>query len=162
PDVTHGALVIADLAWAMPGSGIRFRAGEGVGTVTRPGLALGVAEPAINPAPRAMISETLIELAEANGAPSPDPEVTIAISAGAFATVSTFAQRHFYVRWSRCRLDPAARGAVLAGLGTDPATVAKAAEAESAGASLEFAGYHRAALVEAVARQAREVALATL
>ena len=37
PDVTQGALVIAELAWADPGSGIGFRAGEGVGTVTRPG-----------------------------------------------------------------------------------------------------------------------------
>src|SRR5438046_6434488 len=29
PDVTHGALVIAELAWAAPGSGGEFRAGEG-------------------------------------------------------------------------------------------------------------------------------------
>src|SRR5436305_9902168 len=35
PDVTHGATIIAELAWAAPGSGICFRAGEGVGTVTR-------------------------------------------------------------------------------------------------------------------------------
>src|SRR5438067_13251356 len=65
PDVTHGALVIADLAWAAPGSGVAFRAGEGVGTVTRAGLPLGVGEPAINPAPRTMICETLSDLAEA-------------------------------------------------------------------------------------------------
>src|ERR1700680_4601472 len=26
PDVTHGAIVIAELAWAAPGSGIAFRA----------------------------------------------------------------------------------------------------------------------------------------
>src|SRR6478736_5929465 len=77
PDVTHGALIVAELAWAEPGSGVHFRAGEGVGTVTRPGLKLPVGEPAINPAPRAMIAETLTELAEANGAPSPDLDVTI-------------------------------------------------------------------------------------
>src|SRR5256714_3335379 len=82
PGVTRGALVIAELAWAVPGSGIHSRAGEGVGTVTRPGLALAVGEPAINPAPRAIIAETLTELAEANGAPSPDLEVTIAIPGG--------------------------------------------------------------------------------
>src|SRR5579864_4679789 len=40
PDVAQGALIIAKLAWAEPGSGIGFRAGEGVGTVTRPGLPL--------------------------------------------------------------------------------------------------------------------------
>src|SRR5260221_2687411 len=82
PDVTHGALVVAELAWAAPGSGIRFRAGEGVGTVTRPGLPLAVGEPAINPAPRAMICEALADVAEANGAPSPDVTVTIAIPGG--------------------------------------------------------------------------------
>src|SRR6266853_6467503 len=82
PEVTHGALIVAELAWAAPGSGILFRAGEGVGTVTRPGLALAVGEPAINPAPRTMIRETLADLAEANGAPSPDLVVTIAIPGG--------------------------------------------------------------------------------
>src|SRR5436190_2010026 len=55
PDVTHGALIVAELAWAAPGSGIEFRAGAGVGTVTRPGLQLAVGEPAINPAPRARL-----------------------------------------------------------------------------------------------------------
>src|SRR6266481_3493897 len=82
PDVTQGALVIAELAWAEPGSGIRFRAGAGVGTVTRPGLPLAVGEPAINPAPRAMIQGALVDVAEANGAPSPDLVVTIAIPDG--------------------------------------------------------------------------------
>src|SRR3954453_6069368 len=82
PDVTHCALIVAELAWAAPGSGVRFRAGEGVGTVTRPGLPLAPGEPAINPAPRAMIREQLNELAEANGAPPPDVTVTIAIPGG--------------------------------------------------------------------------------
>ena len=82
PDVTHGALVIAELAWATPGSGIGFRAGEGVGTVTRAGLPLAVGEPAINPAPRAMIRETLSDLAEVNGAPPPDLTVTLSIPGG--------------------------------------------------------------------------------
>ena len=44
PDVTHGALVIAETAWAAPGSGVGFAAGEGVGTVTRAGLPLAVGE----------------------------------------------------------------------------------------------------------------------
>src|SRR3954452_16721522 len=30
PDVTHGALIVAELQWAAPGSGIAFRAGDGV------------------------------------------------------------------------------------------------------------------------------------
>jgi cobalt-precorrin-5B (C1)-methyltransferase len=82
PDVTHGATIIAEVAWGRPGGGIAFAAGEGVGTVTRPGLQLGVGEPAINPAPRAMIREALVDLAEANGAPPPDVTVTVAIPGG--------------------------------------------------------------------------------
>src|SRR5215472_15260254 len=83
PDVTHGALVIAEIAWGSTGSGIGFVAGEGVGTVTRPGLPLAVGEPAINPAPRAMIRDTLLDVAAEHGAPPPDLTVTIAIPGGA-------------------------------------------------------------------------------
>ena len=42
---------------------IVFKAGEGVGTVTRVGLIIPVGEPAINPVPRKMIREHLRELA---------------------------------------------------------------------------------------------------
>ena len=38
PDVTHGALVVATVRAGAPGSGVTFRAGAGVGTVTRAGL----------------------------------------------------------------------------------------------------------------------------
>ena len=55
PDVTHGALVVATVRHGPAGSGVQFRAGPGVGTVTRPGLPLPPGEPAINPVPRAMI-----------------------------------------------------------------------------------------------------------
>src|SRR5258707_4101648 len=82
PDVTHGATIVAELAWGPPGWGVAFAAGEGVGTVTRAGLQLGIGEPAINPAPRAMIREALADLAEANGAPPPDVTVTLAIPGG--------------------------------------------------------------------------------
>src|SRR5271156_313516 len=64
PDVTHGALVVATVRLAPPGAGLSFEAGEGVGTVTRPGLPLKPGEPAINPAPRAMIRANLAEVAE--------------------------------------------------------------------------------------------------
>src|SRR6478672_2236044 len=46
PDVTHGALVRATVRRLPAGSGVVFRAGPGVGTVTRPGLPLPVGEPA--------------------------------------------------------------------------------------------------------------------
>lgn len=61
PDVTHGARVGVELAKAD--HGVHFLAGEGVGTVTRPGLPLAVGEPAINPTPRKMISEHLQKIA---------------------------------------------------------------------------------------------------
>jgi cobalt-precorrin-5B (C1)-methyltransferase len=63
PDVTHGALVVATVRRAPPGTDLSFTAGEGVGAVTRPGLPLPVGEPAINPAPRAMIRTNLEEVA---------------------------------------------------------------------------------------------------
>ena len=39
PDVTHGALVLATVRKGAAGSGVSFKAGPGVGTVTLPGLA---------------------------------------------------------------------------------------------------------------------------
>ena len=68
PDVTHGALIVATVRLARPGAGVSFKAGEGVGTVTRPGLPLPPGEPAINPAPRAMIRANLEEVAARLGA----------------------------------------------------------------------------------------------
>jgi len=82
PDVTHGALIVATLRAAPAGAGILFRAGEGVGTVTRPGLPVAVGEPAINPMPRRMIEAALREAAAACGGPR-DVEVEIAIPGGA-------------------------------------------------------------------------------
>src|SRR5579872_5595187 len=81
PDVTHGALIIATVRPAPRGAGVTFRAGEGVGTVTRPGLPLPVGEPAINPAPRAMIRVNLEEVAERLGARA-DAIVEISVPGG--------------------------------------------------------------------------------
>jgi cobalt-precorrin-5B (C1)-methyltransferase len=81
PDVTHGALVIATIRAGAPGSGVTFRAGEGVGTVTRAGLPLPPGEPAINPAPRQMIRDNLEEAARRLGGPT-DIEVEIAVPGG--------------------------------------------------------------------------------
>lgn len=63
PDVTHGALIKSTVRRGAAGSGITFRAGEGVGTVTRAGLPLPVGEPAINPVPRKMIAQAIGEVA---------------------------------------------------------------------------------------------------
>ncbi len=81
PDVTHGALVIVRLRRGAAGSGVTFKAGEGVGTATLPGLPIAVGEPAINPVPRKMMTETIAEVAAAQGA-APDFEIEISIPGG--------------------------------------------------------------------------------
>jgi len=81
PDVTHGALILATVRRAAPGSGVSFRAGEGVGTVTRPGLPIPPGEPAINPVPRKMMRDAIEEVAAAFGG-SGDVEIEIAIPGG--------------------------------------------------------------------------------
>ena len=82
PDITHGALLRARVRPAAPGQGVVFRAGEGVGIVTRPGLPIPPGEPAINPAPRRMIAAAIAEIAAAFGAGG-DVEVEISIAGGA-------------------------------------------------------------------------------
>ncbi len=81
PDVTHQAEIVVEVRRGAAGSGVGFRAGAGVGTVTLPGLPLAVGEPAINPAPRRMISAAIDEVARAYGAPA-DVEITISIPGG--------------------------------------------------------------------------------
>lgn len=81
PDVTHGATVIATVRPLPPGSGIRFVAGDGVGTVTKPGLPLGVGEPAINPVPRQMMTREVEALCAEHGLPA-DIEITVSIPGG--------------------------------------------------------------------------------
>ncbi len=78
PDVTHGALVMATVRPGSAGTGITFRAGAGVGTVTRPGLAIPPGEPAINPVPRKMIAQAIAEVA-GRGA---DYEVEVSVANG--------------------------------------------------------------------------------
>ncbi|MGJ5177679.1 cobalt-precorrin-5B (C(1))-methyltransferase [Bradyrhizobium oligotrophicum] len=81
PDVTHGALISATVRRAAEGSGIAFRAGPGVGTITRPGLPLPPGEPAINPVPREMITAAINEAAAALGA-TRDVIIEISIPGG--------------------------------------------------------------------------------
>lgn len=82
PDVTHGAEVLATVALAAPGTGVLFRAGEGVGVVTLPGLPIPPGEPAINPGPRAMIRDAIAAVAARHGGRG-DAVVTLAIPGGA-------------------------------------------------------------------------------
>src|SRR6202043_139015 len=81
PDVTHGALIVATVRKGAPGSGVSFRAGPGVGTVTRPGLAIAPGEPAINPVPPRTIRDAIAEIAPLSNRAA-DVEVEIAIPGG--------------------------------------------------------------------------------
>ncbi|MGG7518684.1 cobalt-precorrin-5B (C(1))-methyltransferase [Allorhizobium undicola] len=92
PDVTHGATVIARLRHGPPGSGIRFTAGKGVGTVTRPGLPLAIGEAAINPVPRQMMCAELTAIAESRGRIA-DIEVEISIPGGEAIAARTWNPR---------------------------------------------------------------------
>ncbi|MCW2875890.1 MAG: hypothetical protein JWL99_7210 [Streptomyces oryziradicis] len=92
PDVTHGALVRATVRPAAPGSGVLFRAGPGVGTVTRAGLPLPVGEPAINPVPRKMMREHIAAVAALHGG-SGDVEIEIAVDNGEEIARSTWNPR---------------------------------------------------------------------
>ncbi|MCF6178305.1 MAG: cobalt-precorrin-5B (C(1))-methyltransferase [Geopsychrobacter sp.] len=66
PDVTHGVEIGARLS-RIAGEGIEYVAGVGVGTITKPGRALSVGEPAINPVPRRMIATALREVFPCGG-----------------------------------------------------------------------------------------------
>jgi len=92
PDVTHGALICATVRLGVQDSGVKFRAGEGVGTVTRAGLPIAPGEPAINPVPRRMIAQAMAEVAAANGRGA-DGEVEISIPGGAALAAKTLNAR---------------------------------------------------------------------
>lgn len=92
PDVTHGALVRATVSLAAPGAGVVFRAGSGVGTVTRPGLPLPPGEPAINPVPRQMIRRAISEVSAFYGAAC-DVVVELSIPDGAVLAQRTLNPR---------------------------------------------------------------------
>ncbi|MGB8278243.1 MAG: cobalt-precorrin-5B (C(1))-methyltransferase [Methylovirgula sp.] len=81
PDVTHGALVVSTVRLAPRGAGVTFRAGPGVGTITKPGLPLPPGEPAINPVPRAMMIDNITEVARLHGCAA-DAIVEISIPNG--------------------------------------------------------------------------------
>lgn len=87
PDVTHGALILARVSRGKAGQGLRFYAGAGVGTITKPGLPMPVGEPAINPVPRLMIDQAISDVLD--GA-EPDFDVTISIRGGEALALKTW------------------------------------------------------------------------
>ncbi len=93
PDVTHGAVIHARVRFrAADGDGIRFLAGDGVGTVTKPGLPIAVGEAAINPVPRSMMTAELTALMDAAGRPA-DLDVAISVPDGEKMALQTMNPR---------------------------------------------------------------------
>jgi len=92
PDVTHGALIIATVRHGACGSGICFRAGDGVGTVTMPGLPIAPGEPAINPVPRKMIIDHVSAVAKAQYVAA-DFEVEVSVPGGRELALKTWNPR---------------------------------------------------------------------
>lgn len=92
PDVTHGAQITARVWRAEGDKGISFRAGAGVGTVTKPGLSLAVGEPAINPVPRQMMEKALQEVAAEYGVQA-DAVIEIAVKDGEIIAQKTMNPR---------------------------------------------------------------------
>lgn len=85
PDVTHGAEIVTRVATGAPAQGLRYLAGDGVGTVTLPGLPLAVGEAAINPGPRRIIAANLAD----NAGAEPDLDITVSIPGGAELALKT-------------------------------------------------------------------------
>lgn len=88
PDVTHGALICTKISHGQ--NGLRFLAGEGVGTVTKPGLPIAVGEPAINPVPRLMIDAAITEVLDGH---APNFDIEISVKNGAALALKTWNPR---------------------------------------------------------------------
>jgi cobalt-precorrin-5B (C1)-methyltransferase len=86
PDVTDGCIVQAYVEWASIPD-VELLAGEGVGTVTKPGLAVPPGRPAINPTPRTMIINSAREIT------SEGLRITISIPGGRELAEKTFNPR---------------------------------------------------------------------
>lgn len=56
PDITDGMKIYAEVKFSAS-KGVTIKGGKGIGRVTKPGLAVGVGEYAINPVPRKMIEK---------------------------------------------------------------------------------------------------------
>ncbi|WP_422027740.1 cobalt-precorrin-5B (C(1))-methyltransferase [Roseovarius sp.] len=90
PDVTHGALIRARVSAST--GGVVFAAGEGVGTVTMPGLPIPPGEPAINPVPRRMMEDAVGEVAAELGR-APDIRIEVSVPGGAALAQKTWNPR---------------------------------------------------------------------
>jgi len=88
PDVTNG-LVVAALVRLLDSPEVVIEGGKGVGKVTKPGLAVSVGKPAINPVPLEMIRNAVREVLP----PGKGLYITISVPEGARAARKTMNPR---------------------------------------------------------------------
>lgn len=84
PDVTHKLLIVAE-AETLPNSEIELLGGDGVGRVTKPGLAVAPGEAAINPVPRQQILAAVAAVLP----PGKGVRVTISVPGGRELAIRT-------------------------------------------------------------------------
>jgi len=92
PDVTHQALITSTVRFGKADTGIVFKAGNGVGMVTKAGLPIAPGEPAINPVPRLMMEQVVEEIAlkcDVSG----DVEIEISVADGERLALKTWNPR---------------------------------------------------------------------
>ncbi|TGE36097.1 cobalamin biosynthesis protein CbiD [Desulfosporosinus fructosivorans] len=87
-DITHGLEIHAVVRYISSLGEVHIRGGQGVGTVTKKGLAISVGESAINPVPRKMIFEAVREVF-----PKEELEIIIEVPAGEVAALRTLNPR---------------------------------------------------------------------
>ncbi|ADL12366.1 cobalt-precorrin-5B (C(1))-methyltransferase CbiD [Acetohalobium arabaticum] len=86
-DITDGTEIVAEVT--KLDSGIELKGGKGVGEVTKPGLAVEVGKPAINPVPREMIIDSVKEVLP----PESGAKITIKVPEGEELAANTLNPR---------------------------------------------------------------------
>ena len=97
PDITHGILIYAEVQ-KIP-AGVVIDGGEGVGRVTRAGLAQPVGTAAINPGPREQITRAVQDVAHKYGYTG-GFSVVISIPEGKELGARTFQSQARHYRWA--------------------------------------------------------------
>ncbi len=92
PDITNGCEIHVRVE-RSGNNGIRFIGGDGVGTITKPGLQVQQGEPAINPVPRAMIKQALEEVLGFDEGIGEGLDVIVSIPEGRKLAEKTFNRR---------------------------------------------------------------------
>lgn len=146
PDSTDGIMITALVAPTKAAGPIIFKAGEGVGLVTLPGMKVAPGEPAINPTPRLMIERAVREILGERGA-----TVTIGAPGGEERAKRTFNPRlgivgGISILGTSGRVKPMDEAALLASYSLELAT--HAAEGRTV-IAVAFAGAGEAALRKA-------------